>query len=73
MGNQPHMRAAAGQSDRIAFRTAGVSNLTSPDQTYMGEMTIFFVDANHIRQEWQSLKNGAPAGHRASFTLTRRK
>ena len=69
------MRAkAAGTttSDRIEFKTAGVSNLTAADQIYMGQMTIVFVDANHIRQEWRSLKNGEPVEEQTSFELTRK-
>jgi hypothetical protein len=72
MGNQPLMRAAAADGNRIAFRSAGVSNLTAPDQMYMGEMTITFINANHIRQQWQSLKNGKPSDHRTTFDLKRR-
>jgi len=72
MGNQPHMRAAAGKSDRIEFKTAGVSNLTAADQMFMGQMTLVFVDANHIRQEWRSIKDGKLEGDHAKFDLTRR-
>jgi hypothetical protein len=59
MGNQPHMKASASQGNTIAFTTAGVSNLTAPDQLYMGQMNVVFVDKDHIRQEWQTIKNGA--------------
>ncbi len=50
--------ASDAASNRIAFKTAGVSNLTAPDQMYMGQMTLTFVDNDHIRQEWQTIKNG---------------
>lgn len=77
MGNQPHMRAipeiAYGNlPNRIVFKSAGVSNLTAPDEMYMGEMTIEFIDANHIKQHWQSLKNGKPAEHSMTIEKTRK-
>ncbi len=72
MGNQPHMKAAASTGNSIAFKSTGVSNLTAPDQMYMGEMTIEFVDANHIKQHWQSLQNGKPGDHDMTFELTRK-
>ena len=76
MGNQPHMRAttATGNAgNTIAFKSAGVSNLTAPDQMYMGEMSITFIDAEHIQEHWQSLKNGKPAEHAMTFEKTRKK
>lgn len=73
MGNQPHMRAAAGSGNRIEFKPAGVSNLTTPEKMYMGQMTIEFVDANHIKQHWQSLKKGQPGDHNLTIELTRKK
>jgi hypothetical protein len=77
VGNQPRMRstAAGGTSkDRIHFAFDSVTNLTSNDQTYMGDMTLVFVDANMIRQEWKSFKGGsakADPGHSPSFELRR--
>lgn len=73
MGNQPHMKASASQGNTIAFKTAGVSNLTAPDQLYMGQMTVIFVDKDHIRQEWQSIQNGAfQKEMQTNIDLTRR-
>lgn len=72
IGNQPRMRAVGVDANRIPFKHVGVSNLSGPDQMYMGELTIVFVDADHIRQEWRTFKGGTPADHDATFTLTRR-
>jgi len=76
-GNQPHMKAAANapgsNNNTIAFKSVGVSNLTKPDEMYMGEMTITFIDADHIRQHWQSLKSGKPSDDNLTVELTRRK
>jgi len=78
VGNQPHMRAKAGerggQADRIALKFDGVSNRTALDQLYMGEMTLVFVDVDHIRQEWRAFTgNGALSDHSPAFELTRKR
>ncbi len=73
VGNQPHMKAAAGDPNRIEFKCCGVSNLTSPGQMYMGGLTITFIDADHVRQDWKSFEGGKPGKHMASFELVRRR
>ncbi|HMN41794.1 MAG TPA: hypothetical protein PKE29_13190 [Phycisphaerales bacterium] len=75
MGNQPRLRAVAGGApeNQIHLAFDGVSNLSAPDQMYMGQLTITFIDADHIRQEWSSFRAGVPAGHAATFELTRRR
>lgn len=73
MGNQPHMKASLFADNQIKFTTAGVSNLTSADAAYMGEMTITFIDADHIRQTWQSLVNGKPSEDQTVIDLARKR
>jgi hypothetical protein len=73
MGNQPHMKASLFADSQIKFTTAGVSNLTSADAAYMGQMTVTFIDADHIRQTWQSLVNGKPSEETTVINLTRTK
>lgn len=73
MGNQPHMKAKAGDANRIEFKCCGVSNLTSPDQTYMGGLTITFVDADHVRQDWRSIESGGPGKHMVTLEFVRRR
>lgn len=72
MGNQPHMKASAGDPNRIEFKCCGVSNLASPSQGYMGSLTITFVDADHMRQEWRSIQNGK-AGEPTVMDFVRRR
>jgi hypothetical protein len=52
------MRATTAGADRIEFKFDSVTNKTSADQNCMGQLTIIFKDKDHIREEWQSLKNG---------------
>ena len=78
VGNQPRMRAhgaALGSvpTDEIRFLSDSVTNLHSLKDTYMGEMTLVFVDADHIRQEWQSFTGGELVGEPTVFTLTRKR
>lgn len=70
-GNQPRMRAQSGAPGIIAFRFDGISNFTRGDQSYMGEMVLTIKDADHIRQDWTSLKNGERQ-ETTSFELTRK-
>jgi hypothetical protein len=74
-GNQPHMRAVAGSAsgDRLMLKFDSVSNMTAPNELYMGELTIVFKDADHIREEWRSFRGGKPAEHSPAFELVRRK
>lgn len=72
VGNQPRMRARPGEPGIIAFRFDGVSNYTGGNQTYMGEMVLTIKDADHIRQDWTSLKNGERQ-ETTSFELSRKR
>ncbi len=69
-GNQPHMRAKVLDGNHIVFETAGVSDLKSADEVYMGEMTLVVIDENHIEQHWAALKGGVK-DHENVMTLTR--
>lgn len=61
MGNQPQMRAksgtlpANGKPGEIAMKFDHVTNRASPKQAVMGNMTLVFVDANNVREEWKEL------------------
>ncbi len=71
-GNQPHMRASAIEGNSIVFEPAGVSDLKSEDEVYMGAMTLVIKDADHIEQHWSSYKAGAPDdSHSMVFEMTR--
>ena len=75
VGNQPRMRAPAtdASADRIAFVFDSVTNKTAADQTCMGNMTLIFVDADTIQQDWRSTKADGASEDHANFTLTRKK
>jgi hypothetical protein len=70
MGNQPRMQADAGDGKTIAFHFVDGTNLPGPDAPHMNDLTITFVDANHITQEW-SMKGGSM--EKALFHLERQK
>lgn len=73
MGNQPHLRATAGNTPGvIALRFDSVSNLRSADEHYMGELTITIKDKNHITEEWRSFTGGKLADENVKFDLTRK-
>jgi len=69
-GNQPRMRASAKEGNRIAFHAAGVEDLKSKDDLYMGAMTLVFVDADHIEQHWTAWRGGK-VDHSPAFELHR--
>lgn len=69
-GNQPHMRASALVDGRMNFAFDGVSDLKAADESYMGEMTLVFVDDSTLEQHWKSLTEG-DVQHEMVFRLTR--
>lgn len=60
IGNQPEMEAemddAAG--NQIRFELDDVGNFTGGDQSYMGGLTLVFVDANTLEQRWTHFEKG---------------
>ena len=58
MGNQPRMRAKARVGKELAFEMVAVSDMESPDEPYMGEMTLEFVDQDHICEHWRTYVKG---------------
>ncbi len=72
IGNQPTMRATAGDPNAIDFKFDSVSNLHSAGDMYMGSMKLTFVDADHIRTEWTSYQGGK-AQPPTMFALSRQK
>lgn len=73
-GNQPRMRAtgieAGPNGTTIVFETAGVSDLKTPDEVYMGAMTLVVVDDETIEQHWTAFKAGE-VDHEAVMKLHR--
>lgn len=75
MGNQPRMRAQSLSSDgkSIAFTFDSVTNLSKPDEHYMGGLRLDMPDNDHLTQTWTSLEKGKPVEQPAVFTFTRKK
>lgn len=71
-GNQPRMRASSTSGSRIDFEFDSVTNMTAADQDTMANLSLVWIDADHIQQEWRSYKAGKPSPH-AVFDLHRRK
>jgi hypothetical protein len=70
-GNQPRMKADLGKyPDSLHFVFAGATNMKSPKDEHMHEVTLYFLDANHVRSQWVSYKNGS-RGETVEFDLTR--
>ena len=69
-GNQPRMRATEFDGRRLEFRSVSVSDLKNAGDSYMGEMTLVFVDDNYVEQHWTSIENGETS-EMGVFQLTR--
>jgi hypothetical protein len=70
MGNQPRMRAVRGQKGRLEFRYESITDHKSPDEPYMGQLTLVVIDPDHIREEWTAFRGGK-VDHRTTFALAR--
>jgi hypothetical protein len=64
LGNQPRMRAEAGNDvNKIAFKFVSGTNLKSNDDHHMHEATLTLVDKDHFTAEWVSCKEGKGCHH----------
>jgi len=52
MGNQPRMRAAKLEGDRLVFRYVDAANVKGPDDPRMSGLTLTFADADHLGADW---------------------
>jgi len=74
MGNQPRMLATGREGKKIHFAHSSVTDLERPDEMYMGELTLEFVDQDHLVERWRSYVRGVlQQQHNVDFELTRRK
>lgn len=72
-GNQPRMRAAAGDKPHtLDFKFDSVTDLHDANDHYMGQMSLTLVDNDHIKQEWYSFVGGKLEGP-TTFEMTRKK
>lgn len=69
-GNQPRMRADRLEDNRLVFRFEDVTDLASPDDMYMGAMTLVFLDDDRIQEHWTAFR-GDEVDHEMVFELTR--
>jgi len=73
LGNQPHMEAGPGpKAGSIRFACAGGTNLKCATDLHMHALTLTFVDADHLTQEWTMVQGGQEK-HTATFHLVRKK
>lgn len=71
VGNQPRMRATGMNGNELVFTFDSVTNRTSPKQTCMGDLTIEFIDADHIVEKWRA--RSGDTEHTTTFELTRKR
>lgn len=72
-GNQPRMRARADSDPAvIVFERDGVSNLTKPEESYMGGLTLNRKDADTLTAHWTSYVGDKESGV-VDFELKRKR
>lgn len=70
LGNRPHMLAQPDSSpSKLVFKCADGDKIES--DAHMHQVTITFVDPDHLKTEWVLNNGGKPAGTHA-FELTRK-
>ncbi len=58
-GNQPRMKVEkGGEENQLVFKFAGGTNLDAAQDAHMHDLTITFIDADHIREVWTYYKDG---------------
>lgn len=73
LGNQPRMKAEpAGAPDKLVFKFAGGTNIDPAKDNHMHDLTLTFIDADHVRAEWTSYAKGKQSGVK-TFELARKK
>jgi hypothetical protein len=72
LGNQPHMQAEPPKDPKqLVFKFAGGSNIDPGKDDHMHDLTITFVEANHIQAEWTMFSKGQKE-HSKTFDLKRK-
>lgn len=70
--NQPQMKAAKpADSHKIEFKFAGGANIDPATTGHMHDLTLTFVDADHVKAEWAYFSDGKP-GEKMTFNLVRK-
>lgn len=73
IGNQPRMQAEApaGEIDKLNFAFVEATNLAKRSDGHMTNLTLIFVDKNHLKQVWTWREAGKDEA--ATFSFTRKK
>ena len=72
MGNQPRMRLKKSNSPKVfKFVFVDGTSMESAGDPHMHQLTMTFVDENHLTQEWISYADGKPA-ETVRFNFVRR-
>jgi len=72
-GNQPRMKAApAGADGKVTFKFAGATGMKSPNDEHMHDMSMTFIDEDHVKASWTSYSGGRKSDVK-EFNLTRKK
>ena len=73
LGNQPRMKASGtGDGNQFAFKFVGATNLKSPADMHMHDVTYTLTDKDSLRSEWTHYHGGKDGG-RVVFELKRKK
>jgi hypothetical protein len=68
--NQPRMKLQKADAQNLHFVFAGGTNIDPKKDSYMGSLTITFVDKNHIIEKWALFKEGKEQ-EKSVFDLSR--
>lgn len=71
LGNQPQMKASSKGEGKLDFKFVRATNLKSPDDMHMHDVTFTFVDKDTLREEWTNFNKGKEAG-KVVFELKRK-
>lgn len=73
-GNQPRLVVeATGDENSLELRFESVTNLASPEATYMSEAEYVFHDDDRLTTHWRSMVNGELTEETTTIELKRRK
>ena len=73
LGNQPRMKAEKSDDpSKLVFKFAGGTNMDPTKDGHMHDLTLTFVDPDHIRAEWTYFEDGKKADVTV-FELKRKK
>ncbi len=69
-GNHPEMVLKSQTDNSLTFEIKGTNGLGSADERHMHQMTLTFIDKDHISEDWVSYDKGKKAD-KAHFDFTR--